>query len=141
MTAVITIIIFTISFFVITIHAQSLQPGIWKVKSDIKLNGISLPTESVEDCITVAEAKDAKTTVAKELKRNECLIKSWKIKGQNLTAKISCASREIQADGILTGQFTKKSYILSGNATGTYQNLIPSVAHLKLEGVWISACK
>ena len=141
MTLFITITICIISIFAIHTNAQSVQPGIWKVKSDIKLNGISLPTESVEDCITNAEAKDAKVTVAKELKRNECLIKSWKVKGQNLTAKISCASSEIQADGILTGQFTKKSYVLSGKANGTYQNLIPSVAHLKLEGIWVSTCK
>ncbi len=136
-----------IKFFIIffafgnLLKAQSLQPGLWKVKSEIKLNGITLPSESDEDCITSAEAKDAKTTVAKELKRNDCQIKSWIVKGKNLTANIACDGSEIQAEGTLKGQFTKKSYILSGEAEGTYQKLIPSIAKIRLEGTWIKACK
>lgn len=133
---------FIISFaFCNLSFAQSLQPGMWKVKSEIKLNGIALPSESDEDCITADEAKDAKTTVAKELKRNDCQIKSWIVKGKYLTANIACDGSEIQAEGILKGQFTKKSYTLSGEAKGTYQNLIPSIAKIRLEGTWTKACK
>ena len=121
--------------------AQSLDPGLWKVKSEFKLNGIPLPTSDNEDCITAAEAHDAKTTVMKELKRNDCTILNWKVKGKNLTATIKCKTSEIQAEGTLTGQFSARNYHLSGSAKGTYQGIIPSEATLKLDGSWLRDCK
>ncbi len=121
--------------------AQQLAPGMWKVKTDFKLNGISLPTTDDEECITAAEAKDAKTTVAKELKRNDCELKNWKVKGKNLEASISCKRSEIEAEGILKGTFNEKSYELFGEAAGTFQGIIPSTATLKLIGTWVKTCK
>ncbi len=121
--------------------AQQLAPGIWKVKTDFKLNGISLPTTDDEECITAAEAKDAKTTVAKELKRNDCELKNWKVEGKNLTANISCSRSEIEAAGVLKGTFNEKSYELFGEAAGTFQGIIPSTATLKLNGTWVKTCK
>lgn len=121
--------------------AQHLTPGIWKVKTDFKLNGISLPTTDDEECITAAEAKDAKTTVAKELKRNDCELKNWKVKGKNLTAGISCNRAEIEAEGVLKGTFNEKSYELFGEAAGTFQGIIPSTATLRLIGTWVKTCK
>ena len=121
--------------------AQSLDPGIWKVKTEFKLDGIPLPTSDDEQCITPAEAQDAKATVTKELKRNNCIILTWKVAGKNLTAQIKCETPEIQAEGALRGTFSAKSYQLTGAASGTYQGIIPAKTTLKLNGNWISACK
>lgn len=131
--------ILLLSFF--QSFAQSLNPGLWKVKSEFKLNGIPLPTSDNEDCITAAETHDAKATVMKELKRNDCRILSWKVKGNNLSAGIKCETSEIQAEGNLSGQFSAQSYHLTGSAKGTYQGIIPSQATLKLDGNWIRDCK
>ncbi len=122
------------------VHAQQLSAGLWKVKTIFKLNGIALPTTEDEDCISATEAKDVKGTVTKELKRNDCEIKSWKVSGKNLEATIACSRAEIEAEGNLKGQFTKKSYQLSGDATGTFQGVIPSTATLQLSGSWVKAC-
>ena len=135
------IILFLVSgMVVLNVHAQSLKPGIWKVKTIFKLNGIPLPTEDDVACVTPAEAKDAKITVAKELNRNHCQIKSWKVNGKNLDARIACNGSDIEAEGVLKGTFNLKSYNLSGEAEGTYQGIIPSKAYLKLVGNWEKAC-
>ncbi len=135
------LLVFILQILSAKILAQSLDPGLWKVKTEFKLNGIPFPTEDNEDCITSAEAKDAKATVTRELKRNDCEILSWKVKEKNLTASIKCDTSEIQAEGTLKGQFSAKKYQLSGVAKGTYQGVIPSVATLKLTGNWMRACK
>lgn len=134
------LILILLNLFVFTVSAQSLQPGIWKVKTVFKLNGIPLPTQDDQECISASEAKDAKSTIAKELKRNDCEIKTWKIAGKNLETKISCSGSDVKAEGVLKGQFTAKSYRLTGKAEGTYQDIIPSVASLSLAGDWVKDC-
>ena len=85
-----TYLIFVIlTVFTLSASAQSLQPGLWKVKTVVKLNGIPLPTKDDEDCILASEAKDVKATIAKELKRNDCEVKEWKVAlKKNLEIKI-----------------------------------------------------
>ncbi len=121
-------------------YAQSIQPGNWKAKSVFKISGIALPSDEEEECISSDEAKDAKTTITKELKRDGCKLLSWNVKNSNIEASLSCKNDQIDAKGKLHGHFTSTTYDLSGEAEGTYQQMIPSTATLRLTGHWVSRC-
>lgn len=133
----ISILILILSF---QVHAQNLQPGLWKTKTSFKLNGVPLPASEKEECVSAQDTKDAKASISEELKKNKCELTKWKVKGKNLEAALKCDSDEVNAEGDLRGQFTNKSYNLQGEAKGTYQGVLPSTATVKLEGQWVSAC-
>lgn len=120
--------------------AQSLEPGIWKAKTNFKLNGIPLPSSEDEECVSPAEAKDAKATIAKELKKKGCELTKWSVKGKKLEAALSCENKDFTAKGNLQGQFSKKSYHLEGEADGTVKQMLPSTATVVLAGEWVKAC-
>ena len=122
------------------VHAQSLQPGLWKTKTSFKLNGVPLPASENEECVSAQDTKDAKASISDELKKNKCELTKWNVKGKNLEAGLKCDSDEIKANGELRGQFTKKNYNLQGEAKGTYQGVLPSTATVQLEGQWVRAC-
>ncbi|KHD88347.1 MAG: hypothetical protein OM95_09385 [Bdellovibrio sp. ArHS] len=121
-------------------QAQKLEPGLWKTKSVLILNGIPLPPAENEECISSTQTKNLKETITKELKKNDCQLNHWQLKGMQLQASLSCQKSEFNAKGTLRGKVTAKSYDLSGEAEGTY-NVIPSQATLKLTGRWTRVCK
>lgn len=124
----------------VTLNAQSLKPGVWKATSSFQLNGIQLPSSEDEECVTATEAKDAKSTITKELKKNGCELTKWTLKGKKIEASLICKNNELDAKGSLHGQFSQNSYELEGNAEGTYQGVLPSSATMKLSGQWVKAC-
>lgn len=130
-----------ISLVSIASHAQNLQPGLWKAKSQFKLNGVPLPSSEDEDCIKPSQTRDAQATIRKELQKHGCRLDSWVVKNQNLEASLTCQTDEIDAKGKLHGKFTNKSYNLNGEAQGTYQNVIPSKATVTLTGQWVRTCQ
>ncbi len=121
--------------------AQSFEPGMWTSKESLELNGIPLPASTDEECITASQAKDAKATIEKELKKKGCSLTKWTYKNQKLDAAIKCDNKDMNAVGNLAGKFTLKSYDLTGEAKGTYKEILPAVAVLKLSGQWTSYCK
>ena len=128
-------------FLVHNVQAQSFEPGLWTSKESLELNGIPLPASTDEECITSDQAKDAKATIEKELKKKGCSLTKWTYKNQKLDAAIKCDNKDMKATGKLSGKFTNKSYDLSGEAKGTYQEILPAVAVLKLSGQWVKVCK
>lgn len=131
-----------ISFLIFTAQtsAQSFDPGLWKSKESLELNGLPLPASSDEECITASQAKDAKATIEKELKKKGCSLTKWVVKNQKLDAAINCKNNDMDAVGTLYGKFSSKSYDLQGVAKGTYQQILPAVAVLKLSGQWVKSC-
>ncbi len=123
-----------------TSFGQSLEPGQWKAKTTFKLNGIALPSHDNESCISAEEAKDAKATIASNLKKDGCDLKSWNVKNGKLEATLSCNNDDIEATGKIHGTFSKKSYSLEGEAEGLFKKTIPSTATLKLTGEWVKKC-
>lgn len=121
-------------------QAQNLQAGNWETKSSLSLNGIPLPPHEGGECITSAEAKNIKEAITKELKKSDCTLEKWNLKGENLTAALSCKKKELEAKGTIKGKVTAKNYDLTGDAEGTYMQ-IPSQATLKLTGQWTGSCK
>lgn len=119
--------------------AQSLQAGIWKTKSTLHLNGIPLPAAEGEECITADQTKNVKETIVQELKKSDCSLTKWSLKGENLQASLACTKDNLEAKGTLQGKVHSKAYYLDGDASGTYMG-IPSKAKLKLTGQWTSAC-
>lgn len=134
------ILLASILLMSLRVNAQSFEPGLWKSKESLELNGIPLPTSSDEECITKDQAKDAKATIEKELKRKGCLVTKWAFKNQRLDAAIKCDNNDMEATGKLSGPITSKSYDLKGEAKGTYKQLLPAVAQLVLTGQRVSAC-
>lgn len=132
-------LIFTF-FFGTQIYAQSFEPGLWKSKESLELNGVPLSPSSGEDCITAKEAKDAKATIEKELKQQGCSVVKWSVKNQKLDAAIKCDNDEMEAVGKLKGKFSRKSYELVGEAEGTIKKILPAVAVLRLSGEWVKSC-
>lgn len=133
-------VLMTVLFLTSSVFAQSLDPGVWEAKSSFKLNGVPLPGGEDQECVTAADAKDAKITIGKELKKRGCEITKWDVKGKNLTASLKCENDDMDATGTIKGTFTAKSYSLSGEAQGTYQKLLPAEATLKLDGRWLKKC-
>jgi len=134
------LIITAILFFSVQSFAQSFEAGLWKSKESLHLNGIPLPSSSDEECITKAQAKDAKATIAKELKKKGCSLTKWVLKNKKLDAAIKCNNDDMDATGHLSGPFSSTSYELTGEAKGTYKGVLPAVAELKLSGQRVSGC-
>lgn len=132
-----------LTLFVLNAYAfaQSFSPGLWTSKESLELNGIPLPSSNDEECITKEQAKNAKATIEKELKKKGCLLSKWVYKNQHLDAEIKCNNDDMDASGKLSGSFTNKSYNLKGTAKGTYKQILPAIAKLKLSGQWVSGCK
>ncbi len=141
MKTLLTTLFAVLMFQIPTANAQSLQPGLWKTKAHFKLSGVPLPSSENEECLTADEAKDPKSSIVKELKKNGCELTKWNLKGKNLQAALKCKNKELDAEGSLKGTVSSKSYSLDGEAEGTYQGMIPSTATLKLTGEWVKTCK
>ena len=127
-------------FIALSAQTQSLEPGLWKTKTSIALNGMALPSENEEGCVTANEAKDPQTTISESLKKEKCSLTKWELKNSKLDARIECQSDEIQAKGFLRGSVSKKNYLLKGEAEGTFANAIPTFAKLNLSGQWLKPC-
>lgn len=130
----------SVLFFSVQAFGQSFEPGLWKSKESLELNGIPLPSSKDEECITKDQAKDARATIEKELKRKGCSLTKWDYKNNNLDAAIKCNNDDMKATGKLSGPFTRKSYNLKGQAKGTYRDFLPAVADLELSGERVSKC-
>ena len=76
----------------IQLFAQSFEPGLWKSKESLELNGVSLPDFKAEECITPSQAKDSKATIEKELKRRGCSLTKWMVKDQKLDGLAACVA-------------------------------------------------
>lgn len=127
-------------FFNSSLEAQSLEPGIWHAKTDFTVDGISLPASIGEECVSTEQAKDAKGTISKALDKIGCILTQWNVKDNYLEAALECKNSELNAKGIIRGQFSEKNYQLEGSAHGFYLKVIPAVATLKLNGQWLNIC-
>lgn len=128
--------------FGLVAQATSMQPGQWKATTSFKLNGIQLPAAESHACVSADQATDIKATLTKGLQKDGCELKKWNLKGTQLKAQISCKNKDVEAEGNISGTVKKKSYNLQGEAKGTYKNAIPSIAVIKLTGIWVSKnCK
>lgn len=136
-----TILITSILFATFQVSAVSFEPGLWKSKESFKLNGIPLPSSEGEECLTKEQTKDAKATIETELQKKGCTLTKWSLKNKKLEASLKCDNKDMNATGNLSGDFSRKSYDLTGEAKGKYKNAIPASAKLKLTGQWVSACK
>ena len=135
-------IISILFLFGLTAEAISMQPGQWKSTTSFKLNGIQLPKNETQGCITADQASDLQNTLTKGLQKDGCKLKKWDLKGTQLKAELSCENKDVVAEGNISGTVTQKSYNLEGEAKGTYKNAIPSIAVIKLTGNWVSrTCK
>lgn len=134
-------VIFTILLLTTTqLPAQSMDPGLWKTQESVKLNGLPLPSPDAEECITASQARDAKATITQELKKHGCTVTKWNIKNQKLDATLNCDNETFTATGKLEGTFSRRSYRLKGEATGTFQQMLPAMASFELSGQWQRTC-
>jgi hypothetical protein len=135
-------LLFTILIFCFSqqVFSQTLKPGVWKAKVAFKVNGITLPSKEDEDCILPHEVKDVKTSIVKNLKRYGCVLDKWIVKGEKLDAALTCKSDDLDATGSLSGTVNQTHYKLSGEAKGTYQQMLPATAIIDLQGDWQKAC-
>jgi hypothetical protein len=138
---IIILFIFLGLFLPFPSHAQSLTSGVWKAKISFNLNGLPLPPSEEQDCILPNEVKDVRASIEKNLKKKKCELTKWVVKGKKVEASLTCNSDELEATGNLKGEFSKKSYHLKGEASGTIKNILPATATIDIQGNWISACE
>jgi hypothetical protein len=121
-------------------QSQSIEPGLWRDKSTFTVNGVPLPAKEQEECIKADQAKDVKAAIAKDLKKYDCELTKWSVKGAKLEASLKCEREDLEATGTLKGRFSKKNYALDGEAEGTYQQILPAKAAVRLRGEWVKVC-
>ena len=124
----------------VQVSAQTFVPGLWSSKRSFEVDGLPMPSASDKNCITATQAKHAKSTIETELKKQGCTITKWSLKDKKLDADLICKSKDLDATGKLSGDFTPKSYDLKGEAKGKYKSVIPATAKLELSGQWIKEC-
>lgn len=130
-----------VAFLTTQTFSQSMEPGLWKSKKSFELAGIDMPSTSGEECITKGEAKDARSTIEKELKKQGCSLTKWTVKNKKLEASVDCKNNDLDAKGELRGEFSKKNYDIKGEVKGKYKRAIPAVAKINLTGEWVNkAC-
>jgi len=134
------LMLISLTIFSAQIFAQSFEPGLWKFKSKLNVSMLSLPESASEECITAKQAKDAKETIEKELKKQGCKITEWIVKNKNLDASISCDNINFNAAGKLGGEFSRKTYNLKGEAKGKIKKTLPATAKINLSGEWVKEC-
>lgn len=125
----------------VVVEAQSMSAGQWNAQASFKLNGIPLPPSHSTECLTAAEAKDAKATIEKSLKRSSCQLNSWVLKKNQLKAEVSCKNSDYDAKGQLSGLFDKQSYDLSGEISGTHKVVGKAIASVQFSGRWMGKCQ
>ena len=130
----------TLVFFGLHANAQSLNAGLWKARTNYKVNGIPLPHTEDEECISKSQAKDVKATLSSALQKRGCEFNSWKLVGQELNAELHCKKDGFEATGIVKGSVTPTRYDLITDAKGKYKS-IPSIAQIHLVGDRIQDCK
>lgn len=121
--------------------AQSMAAGQWNAQASFKLNGIPMPPSHSTECLTAAEAKDAKATIEKSLKHNNCQLNSWSIKKSQLKADVACKNADYDAKGQLSGLFDRQSYDLSGEISGTHKVFGKAYASVQFSGRWMGKCQ
>ena len=134
-------ILFSVLFiFVQYALSQTMEPGLWKSKESFELAGLNLPSTNGEECVTEGQAKNAKSTIEKELKKQGCTLTKWAVKNEKLDASVTCKNADLDATGDLRGDFSKKNYDLKGEVQGKYKKALPAVAKINLTGHWVKAC-
>lgn len=132
--------LFIILFFSSPLFAQKIEPGEWKSRTKFRLNGLPLPSQNETNCITKDELKNPKETIEEALKRNKCKLIKWTLKKDQVNARIKCDNDDFDAEGTITGTFSKKSYDLKGEATGDHHIIGESRAQIELSGEWLGTC-
>ncbi|MGZ3692284.1 MAG: DUF3617 domain-containing protein [Pseudobdellovibrio sp.] len=127
-------------FFSGSLYAQSLESGLWKSQDSFEVNGLAMPQSSHENCVTEAQAKDAKSTIEQQLKKQGCSVSKWNVKNNKLDASLSCKNKDIEATGTISGSFSAKVYNLKAEANGTFRQVMPATAVIRLSGQWMKKC-
>lgn len=126
------------TFLALQTPAQEFEPGLWKSRTTLRLNGIPMPDSRAENCITDKQAKNARATIEYELKKQGCFLTKWEVKKENLDADVKCDNQDLEANGKLRGPFSEKEYDLRGEAKGKYKRILPSVASITMTGEWVA---
>jgi len=120
------------------VPAQKFEPGLWKSRTTLRLNGIPMPDSRADNCITDKQAKNARATIEEELKKQGCFLTKWEVKKEKLDADVKCDNENLEANGKLQGPFSEKEYDLKGEAKGKYKRILPSVAAITMTGEWVA---
>ena len=121
-------------------HAQTVQHGTWRTESTFEVNGLQMPPNKGEECLSKENAKDLKATLTKELSKIGCSSNKWIVKANEVDIGLKCNNAGLDAEGKMKGTVSEKKYNLSGDAAGTFQGF-PAQAKINLLGNWVKACQ
>ncbi|MFZ3229548.1 MAG: DUF3617 family protein [Pseudobdellovibrio sp.] len=132
---------FLLAFISLHVFAQNLKPGLWSANAAFEINGIPMPPSKETECLSKSQTNDAKGTIEKSLKQNNCVLTKWKLNEKKLLASVSCKNKDYDAKGDLHGKFDNKSYNLTGDITGTHFLFGEATATVNLSGQWLKDCR
>lgn len=123
-------------------RAQTINPGLWKAKTVIKLNTLALPAIDVDDCISASEAKDIRKYIQENLiPETQCVIKTWDYKKPDLKVTLTCSNSQYDSKGELKGKVTEKAFNIAGTLSGTHVMMGDVDVGVDYKGTYTKACK
>ena len=123
--------------------ADGIEPGLWKITSQIESNGVLRPPQQSAKCLTPEETRDLATTFS-PLSRtinSECAPIERSLVGTRLTWKLVCKG---QLDMELTGDFNfhdPHHYTATVQTKSAMAGMVTVQSLHKLEAEWVSECR
>ena len=89
-----------------TLRAADMQPGLWEITTTTEMAGMKIPTGSISQCITKADAADDQKMLPKD---DKCEVYDMQIQGNRTSWKMRCRGPEaMSGSGSVT--FSNTSY-------------------------------
>lgn len=81
---------------------RNLNPGKWQVTVDTEMQGLKMPPSRAMQCITPQQAESPDGAIPRHLavgKDDDCRLDDLKTEGDTVTYRLSCARRQVTAEG------------------------------------------
>ncbi|RYZ80408.1 MAG: DUF3617 family protein [Proteobacteria bacterium] len=122
--------------------AQTVTPGLWKARTEIRINGLAMPPLPTDDCLKDKEAKNIRAYIQENLlPETSCKITTWDYKKPQLKATLDCDGKDGKSHGTLGGVLNEKDFDISGNLEGNHALMGAVNIGVKYTGKYQKACR
>jgi hypothetical protein len=131
-----------VSGWVAAVHADEIEPGLWKTTTRIENGGVVGPPLASQKCLTPDDTRDLAKTFSPVSRtvNSECAPIERSLVGGNLKWKLVCKG---QLDMELTGDFTfdkPRHYTATVTSKAAMAGRPVADSKTMLEAEWVSAC-
>ena len=124
------------------VHADDIEPGLWKITSRVETGGVPAPPHESQKCLTPEDTRDLAATFSPVSRtiNSECAPIERSLVGAKLTWKLVCKG---QLDMQLTGDFTfdkPRHYTATVTSKAVMAGMPVANSKTMLEAEWVSEC-